>query len=279
MRYLILGSSGQVGHHLCDYLRNTGNQVIEFDLCLGPEHDLRLPNNEHLAEAISNCDQVFFLAYDVGGSKYLIEKQKTKEFLDNNIKIMLHTFDAIDKQRKPFVFASSQMVNDLRSSYGSLKAIGEHYTKIMGGVIAKLWNVYGREDIGKRSHVITDFIESALRHKHIKMMTKGDEQRQFLHADDCARGLKTLLDRYNETKGKEYHLTSFEWTSISSLAVMISSMVDGCRVTRGAEEDRLQRDHRLQPDADILSMWKPSISLQEGLKGMMIGEISPNKMG
>ena len=32
MRHLILGSSGQIGAHLTHYLKNQGEEVLEFDL-------------------------------------------------------------------------------------------------------------------------------------------------------------------------------------------------------------------------------------------------------
>ena len=58
---------------------------------------------------------------------------------------MANAFGLIEKYNKPFVFASSQMSNMSYSPYGVLKRVGELYTKSLGGLIVKFWNVYGIE--------------------------------------------------------------------------------------------------------------------------------------
>lgn len=150
MKYLILGSSGQIGQHLCNILKKQNKEVIEFDINNDQSQDLRIPNNQLLELAIQRCDKIFFLAFDCGGSKYLKDAQQTKQFIDNNMKILLYTFDVISRYNKPFIFVSSQMSNNLNSSYGALKLVGEHYTKSLNGVIVKLWNVYGNENANQK---------------------------------------------------------------------------------------------------------------------------------
>ena len=71
---------------------------------------------------------------------------------------MANAFGLIEKYKKPFVFASSQMSNMSYSPYGVLKRVGELYTKSLGGLIVKFWNVYGIEKDMNKAHVITDFI-------------------------------------------------------------------------------------------------------------------------
>ena len=41
MKYLVLGSSGQIGAELCKYLKKNGHDVIEFDIENNIEQDLR----------------------------------------------------------------------------------------------------------------------------------------------------------------------------------------------------------------------------------------------
>ena len=62
-KILVLGSSGQVGDHLCDYLRRNNNEVIEFDIVESENQDLRIYNNTLLDEHMRECDFVYFLAY------------------------------------------------------------------------------------------------------------------------------------------------------------------------------------------------------------------------
>jgi nucleoside-diphosphate-sugar epimerase len=74
---------------------------------------------------------------------------------------MLNVFNLLKKYNKKFIFASSTMSNMINSNYGVLKKIGESYSKSLGGIIVKFWNVYGIEKDMKKSHVITDFILNA----------------------------------------------------------------------------------------------------------------------
>ena len=71
MRVLILGSSGQIGAYLTEYLRKKGHNVIEFDKNLRASDDLTIIPCHDLEYQIKESDFVFFLAFDVGGSHYL----------------------------------------------------------------------------------------------------------------------------------------------------------------------------------------------------------------
>ena len=65
MKITVLGSSGQVGAYLTEYLRKKGHTVHEFDVVNGSEQDLTVIPNPELEKVISDCDFVFFLAFDV----------------------------------------------------------------------------------------------------------------------------------------------------------------------------------------------------------------------
>ena len=69
MKITILGSSGQIGAYLTEYLSNKGHDVLEFDIVNGEHQDLTLIPNTPLEGVIKTSDFVFFLAFDVGGSR------------------------------------------------------------------------------------------------------------------------------------------------------------------------------------------------------------------
>ena len=71
MKILVLGSKGQIGSYLTEYLRNKGHEVAEFDVVNGEDQDLTKIPNPKLQHDIRISDFVFFLAFDVGGSRYL----------------------------------------------------------------------------------------------------------------------------------------------------------------------------------------------------------------
>ena len=195
-KILVLGSGGQVGAYLTEYLRCADVEVMEFDITNGSHQDMTMIPNGELEAKIYMADFVYFLAFDVGGSHYLKKYQHTFNFIDNNTRLMANAFGLIEKYKKPFVFASSQMSNMSYSPYGVLKRVGELYTKSLGGLIVKFWNVYGIEKDHDKAHVITDFIRKGFESGDIDMMTDGTEAREFLYAEDCCEALETVMEAY-----------------------------------------------------------------------------------
>jgi nucleoside-diphosphate-sugar epimerase len=265
MIHLVLGSAGQIGSHLVEYLKTQGEKVYEIDILNNEWEDLRIQNNMVLDEYLLEADIVYFLAFDVGGAKYLEQYQDTGEFIMNNMRIMSNTFDAIQQSGTPFIFASSQMAEMSYSSYGMLKALGEKVTKDLKGLLVKFWNVYGREHDEEKSHVITDFIKMAKEDGIIKMRTDGTESRQFLYADDACEALYTLSKQYDILpKDKEYHISSFEWNTIKEVADFLD-IVSSCEVIPSDRKDETQKNAMNEPDPFILKYWKPKTSLKDGI--------------
>ncbi len=223
MKVTILGSSGQIGKYLTEYLLNKNYQVHEFDILNGEHQDMRLIPNPELIKVIEDSDFVFFLAFDVGGSRYLKKYQHTFHFINNNVRLMMNTFSLLKKYNKKFIFASSQMSDMSHSPYGVLKNIGELYTKSLNGLIVKFWNVYGIEKDYEKSHVITDFIRKGFETGVIDMLTDGQEEREFLYAEDCCEALETLMHNYDDFSSEDnLHITSFSSTKIIDIAHMIA---------------------------------------------------------
>lgn len=267
MKYLILGSAGLIGHGLSDYLKSKGHEILEIDISNDLSHDLRRYDNQYLYECLQSCDFVYFLAFDVGGSKYLMRYEKTFDFISNNVKIMNTVFDALEKTKIPFIFASSQMSQMNHSTYGCLKSLGERYTQSLNGLTVRFWNVYGHEPIGQKSHVISDFIHQALTHNQITMLTDGNEKRQLLYVDDCSSALYILSQCYESVgRDENLHITNFEWTRIRDVASMVSLHFDGCRVMPGDRTDNLQLSISNEPSNDILKYWAPTIDLSAGIE-------------
>lgn len=267
MKHLVLGSSGQIGYHLCEHILNKTNDTLStFDIIDNRYEDLRINNNLILEKYIEESDFIYFLAFDVGGSRYLSRYQDTYNFINNNTKLISNTFELLNKYNKPFLFASSQMSNMSHSTYGVLKSIGESYTKSIGGIITHFWNVYGIEKDFNKSHVITDFVIKAIKHKHIDMLTDGEESRQFLYGDDCSEALYILSQKFKDLdKTQPYHVTSFQWTKIIEIAKIIQSELD-CSITPGLRQDDLQLNKMNSPNELMLDHWKPKTTIQSGIK-------------
>ena len=271
MKITILGSSGQIGSYLTDYLRKKNYEVTEFDIARHHGEDLTQIPNHNLDRAIKNADFVFFLAFDVGGSRYLKKYQHTFEFINNNARMMVNVFDLLKKYNKRFVFASSQMSNMGYSPYGACKKIGELYTTALKGLTVKFWNVYGIEKDHEKAHVITDFIRRGFEEGEFEMLTDGTEERQFLYAEDCCEALETVMENFTDFKPEDpLHITSFRSTSIKEVA----SIIQGCfnkiekydvKIKPGIAKDSVQLDKRNEADNYILSWWLPKTGIEEGI--------------
>ena len=273
-KILILGSRGQIGSHLLNFLKKKNYKVYEFDLVNNNSEDLRINNNRKLLSYIKKIDFVFFLAFDVGGSVYLKKYQNSYSFLMNNISIMKNTFEALYKEKKRFIFATSQMSNMIYSSYGVLKRIGEDITKSLGGISVRFWNVYGIENDMEKSHVVTDFITKALKKNNIPMLTNGVEERDFLYADDCCHGLEIVMKKYNNFKNKNIIDLSYgKYTKIIKVAVIIKNIFKkkgiDIKVIKGKKDDQLQKNKKNIPNTYLKKYWKPKFSLEQGIEEVL----------
>ena len=270
-RITILGSSGQIGAYLTQYLTEKGYLVREFDIANGQHEDMTHIPNPFLRNLIMDSDFVFFLAFDVGGSHYLKKYQHTFKFIDNNTRMMANAFGYLSEYKKPFLFASSQMSNMSYSPYGVMKRVGELYTKSLGGLIVKFWNVYGIEKDMEKAHVITDFIHKGFETGVINMMTDGTEQREFLYAEDCCEALEQVMLEHSEfTSDSELHITSFRSTTILEIAKIIQGIFKAegktVAVEKAQTKDEVQKDARNEANPFIRKWWKAKTSIEDGIE-------------
>ena len=270
MRITVLGSSGQIGAYLSEFLSRKGHIVREFDIVNGIHQDMTHIPNTYLRNAIMESDFVFFLAFDVGGSRYLKKYQHTFDFVNNNTRLMANAFGLLEQYDKPFIFASSQMSNMTYSPYGTLKRVGELYTESLGGLIVKFWNVYGIEKDHDKAHVITDFIRKGFEEGDFEMMTDGEEVRQFLYAEDCCEGLEAVMKNYDEFYANDpLHITNFDYTTIREVAIIIENefrlIGKPVNIIPGKASDTVQLDKRNEADPFIRKYWSPKTDLVTGI--------------
>ena len=270
MKITILGSSGQIGAYLTEYLRAKNHEVTEFDVARHHGEDLTQIPNHNLDRAIKNADFVFFLAFDVGGSRYLKKYQHTFDFINNNTRLMANVFGLLEKYNKRFVFASSQMSNMSYSPYGACKKLGELYTTALKGLTVKFWNVYGIEKDHEKAHVITDFIRRGFEEGEFEMLTDGTEERQFLYAEDCCEALETVMENFTDFKPEDpLHITSFRPSTIREVADIIQGQFQligkEVKIKPGLAKDSVQMDKRNEADTYITGWWLPKTTIDMGI--------------
>jgi nucleoside-diphosphate-sugar epimerase len=272
-KILVLGSEGQIGKHLCYFLKKKNYKVYEADLVKSNLYDLRKYKNKKILGLIKKSDFIFFLAFDVGGSRYLKSYQNTYNFLINNLLIMSNTFQIL--KNKKFIFASSQMSNMNYSSYGVLKKVGEIVCSSLSCISVRFWNVYGVERDLKKSHVITDFILAGSKFKKISMLTNGQEKRDFLHVDDACSGLEVVMKNFEELKKfKTIDLNYGRYTKIIEVAKIIQKCFKDknkiVKILRSKKKDLIQfnKKNKSSKNNFFKNHWKPKISLEVGIKNI-----------
>lgn len=256
VRNLVLGSSGFIGAPLCRYLESIGEEVIPFDIKRGKREDARFAKLP-----LDKVDYVYFLAWDVGGAKYLFKEDALIHQLEWNLKLLENVMKQLYAAKVPFFFVSSQFSEEWGTPYGATKRLGEIWVKhIPHGYWGRQWNVYGEvENVNERSHVMADFVYQALMTGKIKMMTTGEEMRQFIHVDDSIRAYRKILTE--KKKGGIYDINSGRWTSIREIANMIAALT-GAKVIPGKKKgfSHLElKSHGMMPG------WKPKIELEDGV--------------
>lgn len=275
-KILVLGSEGLIGKSLCRKLELSGHKVFHIDKKIN--HDILCEyDSGMLDQYIFESDFVFFLAFDVGGAKYLSKNEHTFDFISKNTRMMEKVFDGVREYSKPFIFISSMMTKMPQSTYGILKSLGERYTKSLGGLSIRFWNVYGYEKIEQdKNHVITDFIVSGLNNKEINCMTDGSEVRQFIHADDAAEALEIVMNNYKSAIRMSANdlncidITNNKWTSIKLIGEHIASITKS-KINFSESKDKVQKDLKIDADTKIIEVlgWKEKIDLCQGINNLI----------
>lgn len=261
IKNLVIGSEGFIGAPLCTYLEKRGEKITRFDIKRRKQEDGRTAKLP-----LQKFDRVYFLAWEVGGAKYLYKKNTQLHQLNWNVQLLNNIMPQLQKHKTPFIFTSSQLAEEIDTIYGATKKLGELWTQQLGGACVRLWNIYGAlEKVSERSHVIGDFVYQALTTGKIRMMTTGKEKRQFLHINDLCEGLHHILK--NNLNNTIYDLTSFEWTSVRDIADLIATYTKA-KVIPGTQKGAIRN---LTATKGKPHGWTPKITLKEGIK-MMVSE-------
>jgi nucleoside-diphosphate-sugar epimerase len=104
--------------------------------------------------------------------------------------------------------------------------------------------------------VITDLAHQAIVQKKIACGTSGEELRQFLYVDDCARA---LLHQF-ESGQKYADITSWEWVPLKDVVNTIVKQRD-VPFTFGEKKG----GESFAKPSIKLEGWSPAISLEEGV--------------
>jgi nucleoside-diphosphate-sugar epimerase len=260
-KYLVLGGSGFIGSYLVNYLAVNGNNVDNIDFKDFPENDLRYIEIKNLR----NYDGCFFLAWDVGGSKYLSALSTWQAQFYNNICLIHNIFPQLNESKIPFLFVSSQLSGLDDSPYSLTKKVAENYSLTFDNcVVARQWNAYGSiEKYDIKSHVISDFILQAVKNNKIELLSTGTELRKFVHLDDICRGYLQLINDKSNFQ-KIFDVVDGPYMSILSIAEIVSNLT-GAEIIPGKKSVHTPQINEI----DKIPNWEAKIQIKDGIRHML----------
>jgi hypothetical protein len=198
-----------------------------------------------------NITFVFFLAYEVGGAKFLTLPGLQRQILEFNLQITENVFDWLQRRQIRFTFASSSLSAD-NSTYGFVKRLGENKTRALAhlGHVFRIWNAYGFEFPGPKSHAIPDFVFQCLARGKIQMLTDGKELRQFTHVNDMSDALIAIMEYFEEAP-HDIDVTDGNWLKLADVAKTVQDNVPGCSLNMSRRPAKVQKRH----EANLTSHW------------------------
>jgi FkbM family methyltransferase len=234
---LVLGSGGLVGRQLTKELKRRGLTVLQVPG--------RLHSDLRIAGTLAWLDEVpvhfvFFLACEVGGSKFLTSARAQDAVRLYNERMYENVFPWLRARQAPFLFASS-MLAVTNSTYGTIKSRGEALTKASAGKSFRLYNVYGREPISAKSHVLSDWTYACIKRGSVVAHTDGTEERQFSHANDVAVALSDMMAQYHTLEDLT-EVTTGEWSTLRAVSRKIENVTGGsCEFNFSSTKSTLSR--------------------------------------
>jgi len=299
---IVTGACGMVGSRLCEFLRDEGARVYGLDdMSRGtyrvPGCDYDVIDCSDFAEwlQVFNFRQfkpfaIFNLAAAVGGIYYNASAHYS-QFVDNmtlqsvparvaafkEIPIFLQTSSVCiyaDGYNNPAIEANGHVgePEPANAGYAWAKRLGEHVTRwaLEGAktkyVIVRPTNMYGvRDYFDERAHVIPALIKKFVTQDR-PTVYGGSQTREFLYADDGARGMMAVAER--GASGEVYNLGTSGDTQVTirRLAEMICTLT-GDKANPVFNPDAETGDVGRCTDSSKARAlgWHHRISLEEGL--------------
>jgi UDP-glucuronate decarboxylase len=298
-RVLITGGAGFLGSHLCKKLLGNGHEILCVD-------NFFTGRRSNITEFLSNprfevmrhdvcfplyveVEEIYNLACPASPIHYQFDPvQTTKTSVHGAINTL-----GLAKRIKAKIFqaSTSEVYGDptihpqtedywgnvnpvgIRSCYDEGKRCAEtlffdyyrqHNLRIK---VARIFNTYGPNMHPNDGRVVSNFILQALKGEDITVFGDGKQTRSFCYVDDMIDAFVRFMDTPDNVTGP-INLGNPHEFSILELAQMIIELTSSkSKIVFQPlpEDDPVQR----QPDVSFARKaltWKPSVTLEEGLK-------------
>ena len=297
-RILVTGGAGFLGSHLCENLLAAGHEVICADnfftgtrtniLHLMDNHNFEILRHDITIPLYVEVDRIYNLACPASPIHYQKDPVQTiKTCVHGAINVLdlarrieariLQTSTSEvygDPQVHPQTEAYWGHVNPLglRSCYDEGKRCAEslffnyHRQYQVDIRVARLFNTYGPRMHPNDGRVVSNFIVQALQGKDLTIYGDGAQTRSFCYVDDLVRGLVAFMDQ-DEASGPLNLGNPVESTmeELAERVIILSGSRSKIVHLPLPEDDPRQRCPDIAK-AQALLAWRPTISLEDGLK-------------
>lgn len=309
MRIIVTGGAGFLGSHLCDKLIERENQVICIDNLLtgSIENIAHLQNNPNFefvqADAAEqfpqdlDFDAVYHLASPASPNKNNPKSYQALPFetMQANSIATWNLCNEAESRGARLLFASTSEVygdplehpqkeeykgnvstTGPRSVYDEAKRFGETITSAfvrsarLDGRIVRIFNTYGPR-MPEDGRVVIEFVKAALQNKPFPVFGDGKQTRSFCYVSDLIEGLIAAMEK--GSSGEIYNLGNPDEFTILELAEIVKGLTGASSeiqsVSSLPEDDPLKRCPDIAKARSILG-WEPKVSLEEGLKKLIV---------
>lgn len=272
----ITGSSGFIGYHLSNALRNLDKyNLIMFDRLYND-----LMREESLKSFVSRCDIIFHIA---GANR-----DTNANLIGINVLGTLNLLEAIKrygKRKVKFIYVSSSQVynpsfsNTLHQEedqlfipdtiFGISKITAEKliYIYDFDSIIYRVSNTYGPHSRPFYNSVIATFCHQIAKNKTIQILGDIEQKRDFIFISDVVAGLIKAID-YMENQKEVFNMGSGQLTSLSQIIRIIENIA-GKDIKMEYLLNKKEKDGWIlaaQKNIHLKLNWRPNIGLENGLK-------------
>jgi GDP-L-fucose synthase len=311
-RVLVTGGGGLVGRHLIKLLLESGAHVTAISHTRSPPSHLsekikvingNLTESKFCNDIVKDIDYVFHTAAFIGGVKQNISHPATmisqnsimnsniiKASNDSNVERFLYMSCTCVYPDKDGLLKEDVSWNEPPSKsavqFGWVKRMGELESKSykeefgLKTAIVRPANAFGPGDLYDkyRSHAVPALIMKAVaKIKPFKIWGDGTAKRDFLYAEDIARGAMLALEKYSI--GEPINISTGNPVSINELATKILALSGNADVEIVHESHDLAgaSSRVLDPTkAQEKLGFRPKFTLEEGLQKTIQSYVNGN---
>ena len=298
-KILVTGGAGFLGSHLCERLLAKGHDVLCVDNYFTGSKDniLHLMDNpkfEVMRHDVTfplyvEVDEIYNLACPASPVHYQFDPVQTTKTsvhgainmlgLAKRVKARILQASTSEVYGDPEIHPQTEdywgKVNPIgiRSCYDEGKRCAEtlffdywrqHALEIK---VVRIFNTYGPRMNLNDGRVVSNFIVQALRGDDITMYGDGQQTRSFCYVDDLIEGMIRMMESRADFTGPVNigNPGEFSMIQLAELVIKLTSSKSKIVFKPLPQDDPKQRQPNISL-ADKELGWKPSISLEEGLK-------------